>query len=295
MSYNNKIIEYSKKRDRFGQLVDAKNVGIGYVGNAACGDMLKIYLQVSDDNRIQDIKVKTYGCGCAIASTVLAAEKLIGKSLDEARLLTNKEIADELDLPGVKKHCSVLAESAVKSAIDNYLSKQEDDCVQNADEQMLSVNSMRDNELDLVDAKACNRPKCCKNMAEQDEQVSESEVAKQTIDHAQNQASKQAFTITPAAHKRFCDILLLYPGALGIIIGSEPGGCAGNAYYLDVAQQEQEDCKVYQFDGLTIFVPKSALMFILGVIVDYEETPTQAGFKFTHPGLKSCGCGESFR
>ena len=66
MSYNNKIIEYSKKRDRFGQLVDAKNVGIGYVGNAVCGDMLKIYLQVSDDNRIQDIKVKTYGCGCAI-------------------------------------------------------------------------------------------------------------------------------------------------------------------------------------------------------------------------------------
>ena len=91
---------------------------------------------------------------------------------------------------------------------------------------------MRDNELDLVDAKACNRPKCCKNMAEQDEQVSESEVAKQTIDHAQNQVSKQAFTITPAAQKRFCDILLFYPGALGIIIGSEPGGCAGNAYYL---------------------------------------------------------------
>ena len=69
------------------------------------------------------------------------SRKLIGKSLDEARLPTNKEIADELDLPGVKKHCSVLAESAVKSAIDNYLSKQEDDCVQNADEQMLSVNS----------------------------------------------------------------------------------------------------------------------------------------------------------
>lgn len=98
--------------------------GVGQVGNARCGDIMKIYLKI-EDNRIVDIKFKTFGCGAAIATSSMATELVKGKTIEEALALTNKAVADALDgLPPIKMHCSVLAEEAIKAAIEDYRSKQ---------------------------------------------------------------------------------------------------------------------------------------------------------------------------
>jgi len=99
------------------------NVGTGMVGAPACGDVMRLQIEVNDDGIIKDAKFKTYGCGSAIASSSLLTEWVKGRSLDEAGSITNSEIADELALPPVKIHCSVLAEDAIKAAINNYRNK----------------------------------------------------------------------------------------------------------------------------------------------------------------------------
>ena len=101
----------------------AKNVGTGMVGAPACGDVMRLQIQVSDDGIIEDAKFKTYGCGSAIASSSLVTEWLKGKTLDQAAAIKNKDIANELALPPVKVHCSVLAEDAIKAAIEDYQTK----------------------------------------------------------------------------------------------------------------------------------------------------------------------------
>ena len=104
---------------------DAKNVGTGMVGAPACGDVMRLQIQVGDNGIIEDARFKTYGCGSAIASSSLVTEWLKGKTLDEASAIKNKDIAEELALPPVKVHCSVLAEDAIKAAIEDYKSKSE--------------------------------------------------------------------------------------------------------------------------------------------------------------------------
>ncbi|MCK5916868.1 MAG: iron-sulfur cluster assembly scaffold protein, partial [Cocleimonas sp.] len=99
-------------------------IGTGMVGAPACGDVMKLQIQVDEDGIIKDAKFKTYGCGSAIASSSLLTEWVKGKTLDEAKEIKNTEIAEELELPPVKVHCSVLAEDAIKAAIDDYQSKQ---------------------------------------------------------------------------------------------------------------------------------------------------------------------------
>ena len=102
-----------------GEIEDAN--AVGEVGNAVCGDIMKMYMKINDDGVIEDVKFKTFGCGSAIASSSMATEMIKGKSIDEALGLTNKAVAEALDgLPAHKIHCSVLAEEAVKKAIENY-------------------------------------------------------------------------------------------------------------------------------------------------------------------------------
>jgi nitrogen fixation NifU-like protein len=109
-----------------GKLDDADDsVGTGMVGAPACGDVMRLQIQVNDEGIIEDAKFKTYGCGSAIASSSLLTEWVKGKNLDEAASIKNTEIAQELSLPPVKIHCSVLAEDAIKAAVKNYRDKQE--------------------------------------------------------------------------------------------------------------------------------------------------------------------------
>lgn len=125
MAYSEKVIDHYENPRNVGKLDKASaQVGTGMVGAPACGDVMQLQIQVSDDGVIEDARFKTYGCGSAIASSSLATEWMKGKTLEEAAQIKNVDIAEELALPPVKIHCSVLAEDAIKAAIEDYRSKQ---------------------------------------------------------------------------------------------------------------------------------------------------------------------------
>ncbi len=125
MAYSDKVIDHYENPRNVGTLdKDAPNVGTGMVGAPACGDVMRLQIQVNEDGVIEDAKFKTYGCGSAIASSSLLTEWVKGKTLEEARQIKNTDIAEELALPPVKVHCSVLAEDAIKAAIEDLQKKQ---------------------------------------------------------------------------------------------------------------------------------------------------------------------------
>lgn len=125
MAYSEKVIDHYENPRNVGKMdADAPNVGTGMVGAPACGDVMRLQIEVDDSGIIKDAKFKTYGCGSAIASSSLATEWMKGKTLDEAEQIKNTTIAEELALPPVKIHCSVLAEDAIKAAVRDYKEKQ---------------------------------------------------------------------------------------------------------------------------------------------------------------------------
>ena len=125
MAYSKKVIEHYERPRNIGSLDSrSKSVGTGLVGAPECGDVMKLQIQVNNENKIIDAKFKTFGCGSAIASSSLATEWIKGKSVVEASSIQNTQIVEELSLPPVKIHCSVLAEDAIKAAIKDYQSKQ---------------------------------------------------------------------------------------------------------------------------------------------------------------------------
>ena len=124
MAYGKKVLDHYENPRNVGVLdKEADNVGTGMVGAPACGDVMRLQIQVNDDGVIEEAKFKTYGCGSAIASSSLLTEWVKGKTLDEASQIKNTEIVEELELPPVKIHCSVLAEDAIKAAINDLKSK----------------------------------------------------------------------------------------------------------------------------------------------------------------------------
>ena len=125
MQYSDKVMDHYEHPRNVGTLdKDEKDVGTGMVGAPACGDVMRLQIKVNPEGIIEDAKFKTYGCGSAIASSSLVTEWVKGKSLDEAMQLSNEQIAEELALPPVKIHCSILAEDAIKAAIADYRQKQ---------------------------------------------------------------------------------------------------------------------------------------------------------------------------
>ena len=126
MAYSDKVMDHYENPRNVGIMdKDASEVGTGMVGAPACGDVMKLQIQVSNEGVIEDAKFKTYGCGSAIASSSLVTEWVKGKTLEEAQQIKNADIAEELALPPVKVHCSVLAEDAIKAAVEDYHAKQE--------------------------------------------------------------------------------------------------------------------------------------------------------------------------
>ena len=125
MAYSEKVIDHYEKPRNVGSLdSNDDSVGTGLVGAPECGDVMKLQIKVDDDGNITDAKFKTFGCGSAIAASSLATEWVRGKTIDDALKLDNTQIVDELSLPPVKIHCSVLAEDAIKAAINDYKEKQ---------------------------------------------------------------------------------------------------------------------------------------------------------------------------
>jgi nitrogen fixation protein NifU and related proteins len=124
MAYSEKVVDHYENPRNVGSFdQNDPNVGSGMVGAPACGDVMRLQIKVNDNGIIEDAKFKTYGCGSAIASSSLVTEWIKGKSLDEAETIKNTDIAEELALPPVKIHCSILAEDAIKAAIDDYKTK----------------------------------------------------------------------------------------------------------------------------------------------------------------------------
>ena len=124
MAYSDKVLDHYENPRNVGKLdAEDDNVGTGMVGAPACGDVMRLQIKVNDDGVIEDAKFKTYGCGSAIASSSLLTEWVKGKNLDEAEQIRNTEIAEELALPPVKIHCSVLAEDAIKAAVKDLREK----------------------------------------------------------------------------------------------------------------------------------------------------------------------------
>jgi len=124
MAYSSKVIDHYENPRNVGSMdKDDTNVGTGMVGAPACGDVMRLQIKVNDKGVIEDAKFKTYGCGSAIASSSLLTEWVKGKTLDEASAIKNTQIAEELELPPVKIHCSVLAEDAIRAAISDYKEK----------------------------------------------------------------------------------------------------------------------------------------------------------------------------
>ncbi|OOZ42187.1 Fe-S cluster assembly scaffold IscU [Solemya pervernicosa gill symbiont] len=127
MSYSEKVLDHYENPRNVGSFEkDDSDVGTGMVGAPACGDVMKLQIKVNEEGVIEDARFKTYGCGSAIASSSLLTEWVKGKTLDQAKEIKNTDIAEELALPPVKVHCSVLAEDAIKAAIDDYMVKQDD-------------------------------------------------------------------------------------------------------------------------------------------------------------------------
>jgi nitrogen fixation NifU-like protein len=125
MAYSDKVLDHYENPRNVGTMdKEDVSVGTGMVGAPACGDVMKLQIKVGADGVIEDAKFKTYGCGSAIASSSLVTEWVKGKTLDQARTIKNSQIAEELALPPVKIHCSVLAEDAIRAAIEDYQSKQ---------------------------------------------------------------------------------------------------------------------------------------------------------------------------
>lgn len=126
MAYSDKVLDHYENPRNVGKMDDKDlNVGTGMVGAPACGDVMRLQIKVDDNGVIEDAKFKTYGCGSAIASSSLLTEWVKGRSLEEATQIKNQDIADELGLPPVKIHCSVLAEDAIKAAIEDVKQKRE--------------------------------------------------------------------------------------------------------------------------------------------------------------------------
>lgn len=135
MAYSKELLEHYENPKNVGAFdKNEKGVGTGLVGAPACGDVMKLQIKVSDDGIITDAKFKTFGCGSAIASSSLATEWIKGMEIDKAQKITNKEIAEELSLPPVKIHCSVLAEEAIKAAIEDYKNKKNNESNNNNNE-----------------------------------------------------------------------------------------------------------------------------------------------------------------
>ena len=125
MAYSEKVLKHYERPSNVGSLDSGnKSVGTGLVGAPECGDVMKLQIKVNEEGTIEDAKFKTFGCGSAIAASSLATEWVRGRTVDEAMELSNTEIVEELSLPPVKIHCSVLAEDAIKAAIKDYQAKQ---------------------------------------------------------------------------------------------------------------------------------------------------------------------------
>ena len=269
--YNDNILNYYNDDSHIGSFdVADKNVGTGLVGSPSCGDVMKLQIKIKQDDKtgekiIDDAKILVFGCGSAKASSSYVAEQLVGKTLKEAMNIKNTDIAKFLGLPKIKLHCSVLAESAIKRAIEDYDSK-------NAGE--------------------------LSNIGDSANKKKESHKANVTIQDEKSDIDKElSFSISKDAIKFVKHNLeKLNKDVQGIRLGLEEGHC-GLMYKVRyvLKNDDVKDYISYQEDGLVIFVKKEEKQILNGTKIEYKEEGLKRGLIFTNPKeTGKCSCGLNF-
>jgi nitrogen fixation NifU-like protein len=278
MKYNNKVNEYYKKLDHTGSFeVKDETIGVGLVGSPACGDVMKLEIKAEKQDKkfiIVDAKILVFGCGSAKASSSYAVEMLIGKSLEEALAIKDSQIADKLGLPKIKLHCSVLAESAIKRAVHDFIKKNN-----------LSLDILENNSL------------------ESENTTTSFSKEHQNIDKSSNIISTAGFDsfnleIDESAYKYLLKVLEKNKKPyIGIRIHLEEGNC-GFAYKIKYVYEPSDigNDIVYKHNDLSIFIDRSISSIINNTVMQFKEDDIRAGIIFTNPNEQGkCGCGVNFK
>ncbi len=267
MAYSDKVLDHYENPRNVGSFAKgADDVGTGMVGAPACGDVMKLQIKVGKDGVIEDAKFKTYGCGSAIASSSLVTEWVKGKTLDEAAAIRNTAIAEELALPPVKIHCSILAEDAIKAAVADYR------------------------------AKHGRRAESGPPRRGSSRQRIERGPRIRDIEHVRREPRPgMAITLTESAAKHVASSLVKRGKGVGLRLGVRTSGCSGLAYKIEYADDIRPEDLSFQCHGVTVIVDPKSLQFLDGTELDFAREGLNEGFKFNNPNVKdACGCGESF-
>ena len=268
MAYSDKVLDHYENPRNVGSFAkNADDVGTGMVGAPACGDVMKLQIKVGKDGVIEDAKFKTYGCGSAIASSSLVTEWVKGKTLDEAAAIRNTQIAEELALPPVKIHCSILAEDAIKAAVADYKTKHGGAQGATAVE---ARRSRRRIERGAGDSRqrTADRPRG---------RIQDGHHIDRIGGEARREPSRQARQGRRAAPRR-AHVRLLRPRVQDRVRRRRASGRP----LVPVSRRHR------------LVDPKS-LQFLDGTELDFAREGLNEGFKFNNPNVKdACGCGESF-
>lgn len=279
MKYNEKIQEFYNSDQNIGSFDENDlSIGTGLVGAPACGDVMKLQLKI-EKNKIIDAKVLVFGCGSAKASSSYATQEIIGKTLEEALQIKDEDIAKYLGLPSIKYHCSVLAETAIKRAVDDYRKKN-------------NQNIQIKEELEKKESKKCE---------------SENEKDLKLKDKQEKEENKKvendndfSISISKDAEKHIDKILSkLNKPIIGIRVDLEESSC-GLSYklkYVETPTQIKSNDIIQKTEnGLCIFVNNSIAKIINNTTMDYKEEGLKAGIIFNNPNeVGKCGCGSNFK
>ena len=256
--YNEDILNYYNDDSHVGTLdANAKNVGTGMIGSPSCGDVMKLQIQVGENQKIEDAKVLVFGCGSAKASSSYVAEKLVGMTLEEAGKVKNTDIAEALGLPRIKLHCSVLAEGAIKKAIENYKEKNG----------LLTKTESKEKE--------SKKFKILPNFS--------LKITDEAVDFVKNTLQKLE------QDGKINDVQ-------GIRLTLDEGNC-GLMYKVKYVEKEEDTSTSYDFEakGLHIFVAHEIGEIVDGTEITYKEENMKRGLIFHNPKEKGrCACGMNF-
>ena len=288
MSYSTKVLDHYENPRNVGSFDKSDDsVGTGMVGAPACGDVMKLQIKVNESGVIEDARFKTYGCGSAIASSSLVTEWVKGKTLDEALTIRNTQIAEELALPPVKVHCSILAEDAIKAAVQNYKEKH-------------SVPPRRrrtENEYGPPRSAARFPSGHAGGPAEPDPWHRDGAISVSCVAGGASAPWKNnmSVTLTQKAANHIGRYLQKRGKGIGLRLGVRTTGCSGMAYKLEYVDEAAPEDMVFESFGVNVYVDPKSLAYLDGTELDYAREGLNEGFKFRNPNEKAtCGCGESF-
>ena len=288
MSYSTKVLDHYENPRNVGSFDKSDDsVGTGMVGAPACGDVMKLQIKVNESGVIEDARFKTYGCGSAIASSSLVTEWVKGKTLDEALTIRNTQIAEELALPPVKVHCSILAEDAIKAAVQNYKEST----------RFRPRRRRTENEYGPPRSAARFPQGHAGGPAEPDPWHRDGAISVSCVAGGASAPWKNnmSVTLTQKAANHIGRYLQKRGKGIGLRLGVRTTGCSGMAYKLEYVDEAAPEDMVFESFGVNVYVDPKSLAYLDGTELDYAREGLNEGFKFRNPNEKAtCGCGESF-